>query len=82
MTQLFFVVVVVDRSEESFVQAIRTLQKFEKMSGLKMISDKTGIVLIGSEKHSQVSFLKDMNFAGTRNFWGARGNFFNGYQAG
>lgn len=38
------------------------LQKFAKMSGLKVISDTTQIVWIGSKKKSKVPFLRDMNF--------------------
>ena len=51
MTPLYFWMVVRDPSE-----SILTLQKFAKMSGLKMNNDKTQIVWIGSQA------LRDMNF--------------------
>ena len=36
-----------DGSEKSFVHAIRTLQKFSKMTGLNMNYDKTNVAWIG-----------------------------------
>ena len=53
-----------DGSEQSFNESIHTLQRFAQMSGLKINNDKTCIVWITSKKHSQVSFLRDVNF-----FW-------------
>ena len=51
-----------DGSERSFVQAIYTLQKFSKMSGLNMNYDKTNAVWIGSGRKYQIRFMRDMNF--------------------
>ena len=51
-----------DGSEQTFNESIHTLQRFAQISGLKMNNDKTCIVWIGSKKHSQVRFMRDMNF--------------------
>ena len=52
-----------DGSEESFMQAICTLQTFAKISGLKMNLDQTQVVWIGSKtkSHSLDTFLREMN---------------------
>ena len=50
------------KKKESFVQATRTLQKLAKISGLKIKIDKTHAVWTGSNRHSHVKFLRDMNF--------------------
>ena len=51
-----------DGSEQSFNEAIRTIELFSSMSGLKMNNDKTQIAWIGSRKNSNVKFMRDKNF--------------------
>ena len=62
-SSFFFVVGFFDGSEESFMQAICTLQTFAKISGLKMNLDQTQVVWIGSntKSHSLDKFLREMN---------------------
>ena len=52
-----------DGIEESFMQVICTLQKFSKISGLKMNLDQTQVVWTGSKtkSHSLDKFLREMN---------------------
>jgi hypothetical protein len=51
-----------DGSEESFNEAIETLINFSKISGLKMNTQKTQVVWIGSRKNSNVQYRRDQNF--------------------
>ena len=51
-----------DGSKRSFEQAIHIIKKFADISGLKMNYDKTQVVWIGSKKHSDVRYMRDMNF--------------------
>ena len=51
-----------DGSEECFVEAIRTLDIFADISGLKINPDKTQIVWIGSTKNCGRRYLRDKNF--------------------
>jgi hypothetical protein len=51
-----------DGSEESFCEAIRVLETFTAMSGLKMNTDKTHVIWIGSSKNSKKRYLRDRNF--------------------
>ena len=51
-----------DGSERSFKEAINVLMSFAKISGLKINYDKTQVIWIGSEKNSDVRFLRDKNF--------------------
>ena len=49
-------------SEESLEEAVRVLERFAGLSGLKMNMDKTQIIWIGSRKNSGIRFLRDKNF--------------------
>ena len=51
-----------DGSEESLEEAVRVLERFAGLSGLKMNMDKTQIIWIGSRKNSGIRFLRDKNF--------------------
>ena len=53
-----------DSNEQSFSEAIWTLQNFAEMPGLKMNNNKTKVIWIGRKKSFQVQFffLRDMNF--------------------
>ena len=51
-----------DGSEQSFNEAIKTLERFSTISGLKMNQDKTQIAWIGSKKNSKVKYMKDKSF--------------------
>jgi hypothetical protein len=51
-----------DGSEKSFKEAIHTLNKFSKMSGLHMNTEKTQIVWIGSRKNCNIKYMRDKNF--------------------
>ena len=51
-----------DGSEESFTEAIKMLDMFSKMSGLKVNNDKTQIAWIGSSRNSNVKYMRDKNF--------------------
>lgn len=49
-------------SKRSFEEAITTINYFSSMSGLKMNSDKTQVIWIGSRKNSGERFRPDLNF--------------------
>ena len=51
-----------DSNEQSSNKAFWTLQRFAKMSYLKMNNDKTKVIWIGGKKRYQAQFLRDMNF--------------------
>ena len=51
-----------DGSEESFTEAIKMLEIFSKISGLKINNDKTQIAWIGSSRNSNVKYMRDKNF--------------------
>ena len=51
-----------DGSEESFTEAIKMLDTFSKISGLKVNNDKTQIAWIGSSRKSNVRYMRDKNF--------------------
>ena len=51
-----------DGSEESFAEAVRILSLFASMSGLKINFEKTQVTWIGSRKHCNIRFMRDMNF--------------------
>jgi hypothetical protein len=51
-----------DGSEASFNEAIATLLKFSKISGLKMNTEKTQVVWIGSRKNCNIKYMRDENF--------------------
>lgn len=51
-----------DGSEESFTEAIKILDSFSKISGLKVNTDKTQIAWIGSSRNSNVKYMRDKNF--------------------
>ena len=51
-----------DGSERSFCEAIRTITRFARMSGLKMNKQKTQCVFIGSFKNSDIRYMRDENF--------------------
>jgi exonuclease III len=54
--------VCLDGSEESFCEAIRVLEAFTTFSGLKMNTEKTQVIWIGSLKKSRKRYLRDKNF--------------------
>ena len=61
--------IILDGSRESFCAAFDTLDTFENLSGLKINSEKTNIVWIGSKKYSQEVFHHRLKFNwGTTNF--------------
>jgi len=51
-----------DGSRRSFEEAIATLERFTSISGLKMNTDKTQVVWIGSRKKCNVKYMQDRNF--------------------
>ena len=51
-----------DGSKKSFEEAIQTLTKFSEFSGLKMNTEKTQVVWIGSRKNCNVKYMQDRNF--------------------
>jgi len=51
-----------DGSEESFVEAVKILTFFAKVSGLKINYEKTQVIWIGSRKNCQVRYMRDRNF--------------------
>lgn len=51
-----------DGSEESLREAIQTLEKFARISGLKINKEKSQLVWIGSQKHSPTRYLRDENY--------------------
>ena len=51
-----------DGTEQSFNEAIKTLDLFSTVSGLRMNNDKTQIQWIGSRKNSNVKYMSDRNF--------------------
>ena len=54
--------IILDGSRESFCAAFDTLDTFEKLSGLKINSEKTNIVWIGSKKYSHEVFHHRLKF--------------------
>ena len=51
-----------DGSQKSFEACISCLEDFTKLSGLKMNFEKTQIVWIGSQKNSNIRYMRDKNF--------------------
>ena len=51
-----------DGSERSFVEAMGVLSRFAEVSGLKINTDKTQIVWIGSMKNCNIRYMRDRNF--------------------
>ena len=51
-----------DGSQKCFEACIRCLEDFTKLSGLKMNFEKTQIVWIGSQKNSNIRYMRDKNF--------------------
>ena len=51
-----------DGSQRCFDACIRCLEDFTKISGLKMNFEKTQIVWIGSQKNSNIRYMRDKNF--------------------
>ena len=51
-----------DGTEKSFIEAIKTLDTFSAISGLKINNEKTQIAWIGSSKNSNVKYMRDKNF--------------------
>ena len=51
-----------DGSEKSFTEAIKMLDIFSKISGLKVNNDKTQIAWIGSCRNSNIKYMRDKNF--------------------
>lgn len=51
-----------DGSEKSFIEAVRILNVFASMSGLKINFNKTQVIWIGSRKNCQIRYMRDMNF--------------------
>ena len=51
-----------DGSQKCFEACISCLENFTKLSGLKMNFEKTQIVWIGSQKNSNVRYMRDKNF--------------------
>lgn len=50
-----------DGTEHSIRESISELQTFANISGLKMNTDKTEVIWIGSKKHSQDKFLPELD---------------------
>ena len=50
-----------DGKRESFYACMCTLQQFASMSGLNMNLEKTVVVSIGSQEHSPVKFMPQLN---------------------
>ena len=65
-----------DGTERSFSEAINTIRKFADMSGLKMNSQKTQIIFIGSLKNSNVRYMRDENFVWNPGTWKILGILF------
>ena len=51
-----------DGTEQSFREAIKMLDAFSAMSGLKVNNDKTQISWIGSMKNCNIKYMRDKNF--------------------
>ena len=51
-----------DGSEESFTEAINTLDTFARLSGLKINNEKTQIVWIGSTRNCKKKYMRDRNY--------------------
>ena len=51
-----------DGSEKSFREAIFILSRFSLMSGLKINFEKSQIIWLGSQKNSNIRYMRDKNF--------------------
>ena len=59
---------ILDGSEKSLREAIKTLDSFYKISGLKINISKTQITWIGSNKHRTDKICQDIDFNWTTSF--------------
>ena len=65
-----------DGSEQTFREAINTITRFARMSGLKINKQKTQCIFIGSLKNSNIRYMRDENFVWNPGTWKILGIWF------